>query len=672
LKILIIGFENLFMMGIILTENAMSFIKFEREKLVNLSYSLDKELIRSNRAGGYASSTIINCHTRKYHGLLVIPQPQLDNDLHVMLSSIDETIIYQNQDFNTGIHKYPNLYDPKGHKYIKDFTADPRPVWQYGVGDFHFSKEILLQEKENRVFIRYVIEKCESKAAFRFKPFLAFRNYHTLSKANVNANTKATEAKNGAAYCLYSGYDFLFIQFSKKPEYVHAPDWYYNLNYIKERDRGYDYQEDLLVPGYFEIMVKAGDEIIISVGTEEIAPRSIKSAFEKESANRVARSNFKNCLLNASRQFFATDKTGKTGIRAGLHWFGQWGRDTFIALPGLTLTQKDTDLFFKVIDDYLPDLKHGLFPNVGRNNRAAYNSVDASLWFIWCLQQHVVLFKDSKTVWTKYKDAIESILNHYKLGTLHNIAMHENGLIWQGENGLALTWMDAIVDGVPVTPRTGYCVEINALWYNAVCFYLDLAKQNKYKEDLSSWSEIAETCRYHFNQLFVNAHACLADYHDGDKANWSVRPNQLIVCAIEYDLIPEQKKYDVLQITLNKLLTPRGLRTLIPDDPNYRGLYEGNQAERDRRYHNGTVWPWLLQFYAIAYLKLHGTAGISHISEIYHGFEPVMQEHGVSTVSEVYDGDPPHTARGAISQAWSVAALLYLEHLITSRKSKKA
>jgi len=644
----------------------MSFISFDHSQLVNLNYSLEKELISTNHAGGYASTTIINCNTRKYHGLLVIPQPRLGNDhLHVMLSSVDETIIYDGLEFNMGIHKYPGLYDPRGHKYITGFEADPRPVWNYAVGDIHYTKEIILKTQDDRVMIKYRIQQCEGKAVMRIKPFLAFRDYHSLSIANIYANKKYEACKNGAAFCLYEGYDNLFLQSSKKATYVHAPDWYYHIQYLREKERGYDFEEDLLVPGYFDLEIKQGDEFVFTAGTNEISPTTLKKSFDAEAKTRVKRSTFKNCLVHAAKQFIYVDEEGKTSVKAGLHWFGQWSRDTFIALPGLLLTQNDEDTFFRVIDDYLPDMYKGLFPNLGRGEFASYNSVDASLWYIWALQQYVTRYGKGNAIWKKYKKSILEVLENYRFGTLNNTAMHDNGLVWAGVPGKALTWMDAIVDGNAVTPRIGYCVEINALWYNAVCFMLELARQSKDSDVIMQWENLPGLIQETFLKDFWNGHN-LADIVTDNGTDFTVRSNQIIAASLPYSMLGESEIFSVVDVVKNELLTPRGLRTLTPKNQAYKGTYEGDQLQRDQAYHQGTVWVWQLEHFVTAYLKLFGEKGLDFVKDIYQAFEPCVLDYGISTISEIYDGDPPHTARGAISQAWSVAALLSIDDAINN------
>lgn len=643
----------------------MSIISFDQTQLVNLGYSLTKELIRTNRGGAYASSTIINCNTRKYHGLLVVPQPQLDDDLHVLLSSMDVMVIRGESAFQMGIHRYPGIYEPKGHKYITDFTTEPHPTWHYKVGEIVYRQEVILKSFEDRVMMRFTVEECPGKAVMRFRPFLAFRNYHRLSKANIYAKSQFLACKNGASFCLYDNYDSLFIQFSKKVNYIHAPDWYYNIQYLEEKDRGYDFEEDLLVPGFFETEVKAGDEFVISAATEECSPPSFKKAFDSEALSRPVRDTFRNCLADTAGQFICTGRDGRTSVRAGLHWFGQWGRDTFIALPGLTLSVNDKETFFKVLDDYLPDLKNGLFPNVGRGEKAVYNSVDASLWFIWALQQYVEETGKAKDIWKKYKASVCEILENYRMGTLNEIRMHPNGLIWSGREGMALTWMDAIVDGAPVTPRRGYCVEINALWYNAVCFALELAAKSKDNFFTESWHEVPAKTKEAFNELFFNGRY-LADYIGNTGPDFSVRPNQIIACSLPYTMISETDAYSVVEVVKNELLTPRGLRTLSPKNAAYQGTYEGDQKHRDTCYHQGTVWVWQLEHFAAAYLKLCGHDGVAFLKQLFDGFEPTMLEDGIGSINEIYDGNPPHLPRGAVSQAWSIAALLRIDRMIRS------
>ena len=643
----------------------MSYIKFDRSQLVNLEYSLNRELLRANRAGSYASSTIINCNTRKYHGMLVAPQPGIDNENHVLLSSLDETVIQMDAEFNLGIHNYPGgIYNPKGHRYIVDFETEPIPRQTYKVGGVLLTKEMIFTSNEDRMIIKYTLEEAHSPTKLRLKPFLAFRNVHQLSHENIFADKKYEKVPNGIKVRMYQGYTDLFMQLSVKNEYTHVPTWYYNIEYRQEMERGYDYQEDLYIPGFFEVEIKKGESIYFQAGTKEINPVSLKRAFSAELLKRIPRNNFDNCLINSAQQFIVK-RGNKTEITAGFPWFGRWGRDTFIALPGLTLLTGDVKTCKSVIDTMIADLNGPLFPNVGSGNSSSYNSVDASLWFFWALQQYADFSKNKKQIWQEYGRKMKLILDGYRKGTLYNIRMLENGLLYAGEPGKALTWMDAIVHGKPVTPRIGLAVEVNALWYNAIMFSLEVAKLGGDSEFINKWTQIADHIPAAFIATFWNKEkGYLADYVDGEYKDWSVRPNMVFVSSLPFTLVEEEIRKQVLSVVKRELLTSRGLRTLTPKNPAYKGAYFGNQAERDLAYHQGTVWPWLLGHFAEGYLKLHGNSGLSFIKSLYKGFEPVMTEHGIGTISEIYDGDPPHFARGAISQAWSVAELLRINWLI--------
>lgn len=652
---------------------AMSYITFEKKQLVNLEYSLPKELLRTSREGAYASSTLVNCNTRKYHGVLVVPQPALDNGNHVLLSSLDETLIQHNAEFNLSIRKYQGeTFSPKGHKYLTDFSMEPFPKHTYVVGGMVFTKEMLFSARDGRTIIKYTLVDAHSATTFRIRPFLAFRNSHALSKANYDVDTSYEEIPNGIKLRMYRGYSYLHLQFSKDAEYVHVPDWYYNIEYIREKARGYDYLEDLYVPGYFEMPIAKGESIYLSAGIEPIEPAQIKKLFAGESKVRIPRDSFEHCLLNAVQQFVI--KQGKkVEVIAGYPWFGRWGRDTFIALPGLTMVTGDLKLAKAAIDNILPEMKGPLFPNKGLGEHATYNSADTPLWFFWTLQQYGIFAGSNAGIWKEYGKKMKTILEGYREGTAHNIKLHDNGLIYAGEAGIPVTWMDAVVEGKPVTPRTGYAVEINALWYNAVRFALELATEAGDKEFVKQWQPIADA----FPEAFVknfwsNERNHLVDYTNEEGfRDLSMRPNQVFATSLPYSPLNEELKNKVLERIKSELLTPRGLRSLSPKNVLYKGIYTGNQTQRDLAYHQGSAYPWLLGHFVEGYLKIHGKAGLKFVTDLYRGFEEVMNEHGIATISEVYDGDPPHKPGGAISQAWNVAELLRINWLIRKYSAEK-
>ena len=643
----------------------MSYIEIEKTDLINLKYSLDRELLRTNRAGSYASSTIIFTNTRKYHGLLVAPQPLIDDNNHVLLSTIDETLIENDFEFHIGMRMYPGgVYNPKGHKYLRHFASDPNPRLVYRMGGIIFVKEYIYTKNESRILIRYTLEDAAQKVTLRLKPFLAYRSVHELAKANIDVNNKFKPVKNGAQWQMYKGYNKVFMQFSKKANYTHIPDWYYNVEYIREAERGYPCEEDLFVPGYFELDMKKGDSIVISAGFEEHNPTTFKKQFTSEIKKRTERNSYENCLRNAADEFFVKINK-KTEVIAGYPWFGRWGRDTFVALPGLALTQKDEKRFGEVVHTMLGELKDGLFPKLGQGKNAVYSSVDTSLWFFWALQQYGIITGKRKEGWNIYGTYLKRILNKFAGGTHFNIKMHENGLLWQGEHGKALTWMDSVVYGKPVTARTGYAVEVNALWYNAIVFSLELAEEAGDKSFVRKWSKWPEIIRGSFKETFwENEKSYLADYVNDDFKDWSVRPNMLFAVSLPHSPVGRFISNSVLDKVKQELLTRRGLRSLSPKNINYIGKYKGDQTDRDLAYHQGTAWPWLLGAFADAYLKLHGEEGKAFIESIYQDFEEEMSKDGIGTISEVYDGDPPHKAGGAISQAWNVAELLRIRWML--------
>ncbi len=651
----------------------MSYLDFDKKELVNLSFSLNEELLRSNGRGAYSSSTLLHCNTRKYHGLLVTPQPMIDDELHVLLSSVDLTVIQDGVPFNLGIHEYPNgVFSPKGHKYVREFQSDPIPIIRYRVENIILTVEHLFSSSSDCIYIRYTIEEGNSHTLLQFRPYLAFRNRHRLSKANGYVNRKYTKVNNGAAFRMYQGYTPVYMQFNKKNvEYIHQPDWYYNIEYKEELNRGYEGHEDLFVPGYFEMNLKQGESVILAVGTEEINTKSISRYFQKEIQNRIPRDNFKNTLLNSAGQFIQKRK-GRTEVIAGFPWFGRWGRDTFIALPGLTLSTGNPHLCKEVLDTMSKELQGPLFPNIGSNSHASYNSIDAPMWYFWAIQKYVEYTGKATEAWKSYGKKMKMILKGYANGTEYNIGLSPEGLINGGVQGKALTWMDAISNGKAVTPRIGAPVEINALWYNALMFTLELAKQHNDTTFVEEWQDKADAFPAIFQKAFWNEDLkYLADVVNGTHKDFSVRPNMIFAVSLPYSPLNIKQQGHVVQRVEKELLTIRGLRTLSPKNINYKGRYDGDQATRDSQYHQGTVWPWLFGHYAEGYLKINKMSGYKKIEWYLEQYEDTLPEHCIGSISEIYDGDPPHYPKGAISQAWSVAEILRVMDLLNQMKNKE-
>ncbi len=650
----------------------MDYLTFNKEELVNLEYSLSREILGTNRAGSYMSTTIVCCNTRKYHGLLVCPIEKFEEESFVLLSSLDETIIQHDQSFNLGIHKFPGVYEPRGHKYIIDFVYEPTPTITYRVGGVILQKELLMTHNSDQILIRYTLIDAHSPTILQLRPFLAFRNRHQLSRANLFADTSYMEVDKGIASRLYEGFPTLHMQLNKNNQFIDNSDWYYNIEYLEEKERGYDYSEDLYTPGYFEFPIKKGESIVFSASLKEEKSSRLASNFTKELELRPPKNNFLNCLKNSAAQFI-TRRGKDTEIIAGYPWFGRWGRDTFISLPGLTLASNfNPELCKAVLDTMSREVNNGLFPNIGKNQHAAYNSVDAPMWYFWAVQQYTKALNDPETIWKDYGKKMKAILEVFKNGTLPTMHMHENDLIWAGEKGKALTWMDAVIHGNPVTPRVGYAVEINALWYNAVQFTLELAKKNNDKKFIKEWENLPQHIETNFIKTFWNEELqYLADYVDEKGQNLDIRSNQIIVASLPYSPINDEIKSHVVNIVEKELLTPKGLRTLSPNHPDYKGLYKGDQTERDLAYHQGTVWVWQLSHYVESCFKLFGKSFCKKAEQIVSHFEEDMTNYGICSISEVYDGNPPHHPGGSISQAWSVSEVLRIISLTEQYKNKK-
>jgi predicted glycogen debranching enzyme len=640
----------------------MSYLQLDKSKLINLEYSLYREILRTNRAGSYSSTTIIGCNTRKYHGLLVCPIEKFDYERHVLLSNVDVSVIQHDKIFNLGIHKYQgNHYEPKGHKYIRDFEIEQIPKITYRVGGVVLSCELLLVENEEQVLLRYTLEEAHSPTLLRFKPYLAFRSVHQLTRQNLVANTRYDIISNGIKLRLYPEFPELHMQLSKNSEFVAMPDWYRGVEYIKEQERGYDFQEDLYVPGYFEVSIERGESIIFSASTADSKPGGFKAKFTRESNKRIPRDTLLNNLLNASEQFLLK-KGVKTELVAGYHWYGPQLRDTLVALPWMALYQNEHIVIQELLDTLIRRIRREYLKLDGVCHDL--KNVDVPLWLFWSLQQWHLL-NGKKQIWTQYGEVLQQLLKIYKHS--HSPCMHllENGLIYARREGVPLTWMNSMVMGQPVTPRYGAAVEVNALWYNAIMFAMEQAGLAGDADFVDEWAPFAEKVGQSFLDYFWNEKGgYLYDCIDGELRDHSIRSNQVFSVAFDYSPLDAEQKKRVIDVIKKELLTPKGLRTLSPQDPSYLGSIENRPHSRDLALHQGCVWPWLFGFFAEGYLKLHKRGGLPFIKGIMEGFEEEMYDHCLGTIPEFFTGTPPHTAKGAVSMAMNVAAVLKVIKLI--------
>ena len=485
----------------------MSALTFDKSELGNLEYSLQREMLATDRKGGYMSTTIVCCNTRKYHGLMVAPIDQTD-EAYVLLSSLDETIIQHDQSFNLALHRFKGVYEPRGHKYITDFKYTPTPTITYRVGGVILRKELLWIHKRTQLMIRYTLVDAHSDTTLRLRPFFAFRNKHSLSKANVEANGRSYPVAGGVKCKLYEGYPWLYLQTNKADaEFVAAPDWYYGFEYPEEIKRGYDGYEDLLTTGYFEMPIKKGESVIFSAATDEMATgETISQIYEASIARRTHKIDFLSCLHHSARQFVVRRPGGRTEMIAGYPWYGTVGRDTFISLPGIVLEQKHKEDCLDVLDTMVAQMHDGDFAG----NASAWVAADAPLWFFWTLQnleKHI----SAKALWERYGAAMKSILEAYRRGFGEKVKLHDNGLVWAAAEGECLTWMNTIVDGKPVAQRAGYAVEIQALWYNAVSYTLALARKYKDKAFVEAWAAEPAKTKESFISKFWLDEGYLAD-----------------------------------------------------------------------------------------------------------------------------------------------------------------
>jgi predicted glycogen debranching enzyme len=642
----------------------MSYLKFDKTLMINLEQSLTKEMLRTNKSGAYSFSTIVDCNTRKYHGLLVLPLPELDGGNHVLMSSLDATVIQHGAEFNLGLHKYPgDNYSPKGHKYIREYECDSNPSTIFRVGGVILSRELIFVSHENRLLIKYTLLEAHSPTRLRLKPFLAFRNADSLCHENTDINKSYETIENGIKMRLYPGYPELHLQLSHKNDFLYTPDWYHNIEYIKEQERGYDYQEDLFVPGYFELPIRKGESIFFSAGTTPLSPRRMKHLFGLEAASRTPRSNFTNCLKNAAYQLYNKHEDGQRYLLAGYPWFNYRARDMFIALPGCTISAKDPGLFEAIMKTGEKAVRNFLQSKPLDCDISEIDVPDVLLWFIWSIQEYAA-YSGIEACAEKYGETVFEVLDFICNQRHPNLFLHDNGLLYTNGLDTPVSWMNSTLGGKPLVPRSGYLVEFNALWYNALCFGAELAKSIHKDYLTNNYTTLAVKTASSFVHVFVNEHGYLFDCVNGDPCNYCVRPNQIFAVSLEYSPLDRMQKKTVLDFVTKELLTPKGLRSLSPKSAGYFPTFEGGENQRTRAYHQGTAWPWLIGPYLEAYLKVYKLSGISFAQRVIYGFEEELADRGVGTISELFDGNPPYRGRGGVSYAMSVAEILRIHRLV--------
>ena len=645
----------------------MAFLKFNKSELVNLSYSLKREIICANKTGAYCNTSIVTCNTRRYHGLLAVPVDAFGGKKHLLLSSLDESLILNGKQFNLGIHCYGSVYEPRGHKYIIDFEADPVPKITYKVGEILFTKSILLVPDSDQVMIRFELVNAPAKVKLLLTPFLAFRDIHALTDENPNARTEGWEIPNGVAFNLYEGFPDLNMQFNTKDvSFETAPCWYKGITYSDEYRRGFACKEDLYVPGHFETEMKPGDAIVFSASVALANPSGLKRKFDSFVAKAAKITTTHEQLVHCA-DLLKQDRGGHKMITAGFSWlYIGLLRETLEALPGLTLyANGDKAEFEEILDNLIADNQERLFHRT--------TQVEAPLRLADTLERYIEFGADPKAVWKKYGPTIKGILESYLPGRRVEVAMQPNGLLWAQLDHWALSWMNTYVDGNPVTERAGYQVETNAMWFQSVLFAVTMERKYSQSDSafLKEWSHILDLIRENFQNTFWNARAgYLADYVDNAGQHLEVRPNMLYALVGEDIPVEPEVAQRVLQVIDNELVTRRGIRTLSPRHSEYKGVYEGSQTDRDLAYYNGCCLTSLLGPYCEVCFKMKGAAFLNKAQWLVNGFYEDLNKHGVGAFSELYDGDPPHEPHGAISSALSTAALLEVEYLKNKYKEE--
>ncbi|MDY5387010.1 MAG: glycogen debranching enzyme N-terminal domain-containing protein [Muribaculaceae bacterium] len=642
----------------------MSYLKFDKNLMINLEQSLPKEMLRTNMSGAYHCTTIVGCNTRKQHGLLVLPIPEMDDKAHVLLSSLDESVIQHGASFNLGLHQYgDDVFSPNGHKYIREFNCESVPKLTFRVGGVIMTKEKVFISHENRILIRYTLLDAHSSTSLRFRPFLAFRDANSLVIENNRYNSEIRHERNGVSSCMYEGYPRLYMQFNKEAKWVDDPHWYNGIEYYKDRDRGLPYKEDLWVPGYFELPIKKGESIIFSASTYEADPAEFEQTYENELKTRTCRTSFYNCLKNAAKQFYL--KQGdKMYIMAGYPWYNVRCRDELIALPGCTLAIDHEEDYHHILSTLLEALHRNI--EQGEKDRVIkeIDLPDIPLWTIWAIQQYRRYSEKGKCS-ERYLEEVKYLVEKIRQGGINNLKLETDGMLSSAGIDKPITWLSASIGGRPIIPRTGYILEFNALWYNALQFLISMleerGEEGEYVDGLRS---LSDRCKEAFKATFINEAGYLYDYVNGTYTDLEVRPNIAIAIGLEYSPLDRKQRKKALDFCTRELLTPKGLRSLSPKSHAYRPVYVGNPEEREYTVHQGPARPWLFGFYVDAYFKVFGVSGLSFIERMLIGYEEEMSEGCIGSLSELYDGNPPYAGRGAVSTAKNVGEIICTIRLV--------
>lgn len=652
---------------------------FDKAACQNTRRALGKEWLLTNGLGDYASSSILYCNTRKYHGLLVV---STTDGREVLLSTMEESVVGGGKEFFISTRQHPGRLYPHGHEYQVSFELDPWPKFSYRVGDIRITREVVMVQGESRLLLRWTLKGPDKKAAagfpamkLRLKPLLAYRGFHQLTHANPALRPDARAVAGGFGVSPYEGMPPIYFQTGSAHAFTPKPDWYNQIEYFQEHDRGFEFSEDLFQPGIVEIPfppLPEGGSVYMAIGTSELpeAGEALVQLWEKETrplaAHHMEPGGLIGHLKKEGQNFCVRNPQGQLEVIAGYHWFDAWGRDTLIALPGLSFYGGRTQFGLDVLAQAPRYMKNGLLPNMfGPHENHSYNCADASLWYAFAIQCFWKEEGDTALNWIREHawEPLKEIVTGYRKGPGYDIFIDQMGLLHAGNPDTQLTWMDANAGGKPVTPRWGCPVDLQALWYNTISLVDDLAKRFHEPE----WGCIEERKQLRdsfFAHFWVSKDGgYLGDVWRDGMLDQSIRPNQILAVSLPNAILKETYRSSVMEVVRKQLLTPYGLRTLAPADPAYKPRYEGGGYERDSAYHQGTVWPFLLGQYADGMLRATlgdrpGDAVKRLLTKVTPLFTTHLADAGLGSISEVFDGSPPQRPNGTIAQAWSVAECL--------------
>jgi len=597
----------------------------------------------------------------------------------VLLSRLEETLALESGAIDLGCNLYPGAVHPQGHQHLKGFALDPFPSFTYEAGEIRLRKTLAMLHNEHTLVILYELLRAPGPVHLELRPFFAGRDYHHLTRANPYVHCEASFDQEVLRFQAYDGQPGIHL-LVPGGHFAAAPDWYYNHLYPREAERGLDCSEDLFTCGVLHCALEPGKSLGLIASTEDPRGRDGGALLKAEAQRRKGRllsvDPLTSQLSRAADQFLVRRGDEGHTLVAGYHWFTDWGRDTMIALPGLCLVTGRHAEARSILQGFADHLSQGMIPNrfPDAGEAPEYNTVDATLWFFAAVHKYLEYTGDYDFVQQRLWPALQEIVAWHQRGTRFQIHADEDGLLWAGEEGVQLTWMDAKVNDWVVTPRHGKPVEINALWYNALRIMERLARQFRQEEQEQRFQGLAEQVGRQFAALFWNEkQGCLFDVVRNDWRDPAIRPNQLLALSLPFPLLSREQALSVFSVVDQHLFTPRGLRSLSPADPAYRSRYEGSPWERDGAYHQGTVWAWLLGPFITALVRLHGESGRARARRIAGDFQAHLQEAGLGTVSEIFDPEPPFIPRGCIAQAWSVGELLraYCEDVLQLDPEKK-